>query len=609
MKKRLFLALACTAVLSTFAQPQRKGIYDDYATPLKEYYLKLDKQTVLHKHEKPLIGVSVTSSMKGTCTKSIELAGGIPVILSGTDSQAYVEDILSQLDGLMLTGGEDITPAWYGHEPHEKAGKSNQARDEFELMLFKKATDRNIPVFGVCRGLQMINVAMGGTLYQDLPTERPSDIKHPEFEKPGIEVAHQVSIVPETELSKVLAVSALGVNSRHHQGIHQVGKGLKITAWSTDSIPEAIEAYPIKNIMAVQWHPEINAAQGDATSLRIFQAFVDRAKLYAKAKDIHSRIYSVDTHTDGPMWWARNYTLGARQDNQVSIPKMQEGFLDAQFLAAFLGQGKNDDASLQAAVEKTQQLISSIYAEVDKYKDFAGVARTPEEAMALKAQGKKAFFIGIENGYGIGKDISNIKKFYDQGVNYLTLCHSYDNLLCNSSTHTEDENKGLTEFGKQVVKEMNKVGMMIDLSHASMGTFWDVMKYSKQPVICSHSGAKACYMHDRNLTDEQLKALAQNGGVIQICIFASYMSPDRTKTDVNDVVRHIDHCVKVAGIDHVGIGSDFDGGGGVLGCAGDNDMIQITMKLLEKGYTEEQLEKIWAGNFFRVMKACRAAGK
>ncbi len=165
------------------------------------------------------------------------------------------------------------------------------------------------------------------------------------------------------------------------------------------------------------------------------------------------------------------------------------------------------------------------------------------------------------------------------------------------------------ESGKKVVKEMNKVGMVIDLSHASMGTFWDVMKERKMPVVCTHSGAKDVFFHNRNLNDDQLRALAKNGGVIQVCIFASYMTADASKTSIDDVVAHIDHCVKVAGIDHVGVGSDFDGGGGVIGCRGSNDMIMITVKLLEKGYTEQDLKKIWGGNFFRVMNKCRSVAK
>jgi microsomal dipeptidase-like Zn-dependent dipeptidase len=148
---------------------------------------------------------------------------------------------------------------------------------------------------------------------------------------------------------------------------------------------------------------------------------------------------------------------------------------------------------------------------------------------------------------------------------------------------------------------MNKVGMMIDVSHVSEGTFWDVIKYSKDPIFASHSSVKALCDHDRNLTDDQLRALAKNGGVIQICIYDGYLNNDAKAASIDDIVKHIDHAVKVAGIDHVGIGSDFDGGGGVLGCKGDNDMINITVKLIEKGYSEEDIRKIWGGNFFRVM--------
>ena len=290
-----------------------------------------------------------------------------------------------------------------------------------------------------------------------------------------------------------------------------------------------------------------------------------------------------------------------RKSNQVSIQKMEEGKLDAQFLAAFLAQKELDEASSQKAVEKCHKMIEGIYADVAKYKDECGIALTEEDARRLKAEGKKAFFIGIENGYAIGKDIKNVKKYKDMGVQYMTLSHSYDNDICNSSSNTADASKGLTAFGRKVVKEMNKVGMMIDVSHVSEGTFWDVIKLSKDPIFASHSSVRALCDHDRNLTDEQLRALAKNGGVIQICIYGGYLNKDAKTASVDDVVRHIDHAVKVAGIDHVGIGSDFDGGGGVLGCAGDNDMINITVKLIEKGYSEEDLRKIWGGNFFRVM--------
>lgn len=607
MKKILLLLFSVALTGSVFAQ--RPNVPEIYSPKLKQLYNAFDSTTVLHRNQKPVIGVSVSNTMKGTCTRSVELAGGIPFIIPETKDVTLIEETLATLDGLIMSGGEDINPAYYGEEKSEKCGNSNVDRDYYELLLLKKAMDRNIPVFGICRGLQLINVAMGGKLYQDIPTEHPSEIKHAVFET-GADPVHEISIEAGSLTAELLGTNKFAVNSKHHQGIKTLAPELKITAWSSaDSIPEAIEGYPIRSIYGVQFHPELNAAKGDTCCLKLFKHLVNQATLFAQAKDIHSRIFSVDTHCDTPMSFSRGGSVGLRNRQQVSIPKMTEGFLDAQFLAAFLSQKELDDESMKAAVEKCQSIINDIYTDVAKYPDYCGIAVTEADAIRLKSEGKKAFFIGIENGYGIGNDLSNIKKYYDQGVNYITLCHSYDNAICNSSTNTSDENKGLTAFGKKVVKEMNRVGMVIDLSHASMGTFWDVMKESKQPVICSHSGAKDVFFHNRNLNDDQLRALAKNGGVIQICIFASYMSPDRTKTSVEDVVAHIDHCVQVAGIDHVGIGSDFDGGGGVLGCKGSNDMIRITVKLLEKGYTEEMLRKIWGANFFRVMNTCRAAGK
>lgn len=154
---------------------------------------------------------------------------------------------------------------------------------------------------------------------------------------------------------------------------------------------------------------------------------------------------------------------------------------------------------------------------------------------------------------------------------------------------------------------MNRQGVMIDMSHASEKSFYDVLKLTKTPIICSHSSSKALRNHDRNLTDDQLRALAKNGGVAQVCLLDAYLNPNRKKACLSDAIRHIDHMVKVAGIDHVGIGSDFDGGGGIIGCQGDNDFIQITVKLIEKGYTEEDIAKIWGGNLLRVLSEVQAA--
>ena len=603
-RKYLLLALLAMGALGN-VQAQRKRV-SPYAPKLEQLYKHADDVQSPVVGEKPLIGISLgwnetKNTVNNTYVNSVLMHGGVPYLIPVTDDVEVLRQIVAQLDGIIFTGGEDFAPAYFGEEEHEKLGEVNVTRDTYDLTLFKLATDRNIPTLGICRGLQLINVAMGGTLYQDLPAEKPSDINHRQ-EEAGTVATHGVSVVEGSMMHQILGEKEIQVNTFHHQAIEKLAPGLKVVGWANDSVPEMIEAYPSRQIIGTQFHPEIFTANGDALMGKLFKFLIDKAETFQKAKDIHARILSVDTHTDTPLWFTRGaFSVGWRKSNQVSIQKMEEGKLDAQFLAAFLAQKERDEASSQKAVEHCTTLIESIYKDVEKYKDYCGIALTEEDARRLKAEGKKAFFIGIENGYGIGKDIKNVKKYKDMGVQYMTLCHSYDNDICSSSTHTEDATKGLTAFGRKVVKEMNKLGMMIDISHASESTFWDVIKYSKDPIFASHSSVKTLCNSDRNLTDDQLRALAKNGGVIQICIYGGYLNNDAKAASVDDVVRHIDHAVKVAGIDHVGIGSDFDGGGGVLGCKGDNDMINITVKLIEKGYSEEDIRKIWGGNFFRVM--------
>ena len=603
-KKYLLLALLAMGTLGN-VQAQRKRV-SPYAPKLEQLYTQADDAQRPTVCNKPLIGISLgysptKNSVNNTYVNSILMNGGVPYLIPVTDDVEVLRQVVAQLDGIVFTGGEDFAPAYFGEEEHEHLGEVNVNRDTYDLTLFKLASDRNIPTLGICRGLQLINVGMGGTLYQDLPSQKPSDINHRQ-EEAGTVATHSVSVVEGSLMHQILGEKEIQVNTFHHQAIKKLAPGLKIVGWANDSVPEMIEAYPNRQIIGTQFHPEIFTANGDKLLGKLFQFLIGKAETFQKAKEIHSRILSVDTHTDTPLWFTRGaFSLGWRKSNQVSIQKMEEGYLDSQFLAAFLAQKELDAESSQKAVEKCQKMLEGIFADVEKYKDYCGIALTEEDARRLKAEGKKAFFLGIENGYGIGKDIKNIKKYKDMGVQYMTLCHSYDNDICNSSSNTADASKGLTPFGRKVVKEMNKVGMLIDISHASEGTFWDAIKYSKDPIFASHSSVKALCDHDRNLTDDQLRALAKNGGVIHICIYGGYLNKDAKAASIEDVVAHIDHAVKVAGIDHVGIGSDFDGGGGVLGCNGDNDMINITVKLLEKGYSEEDIRKIWGGNFFRVL--------
>ena len=603
-RKYLLLALLALGTLGN-VQAQRKRV-SPYAPKLEQLYIQADEAQRPTVSNKPLIGISLgwsetKNSVNNTYVNSVLMNGGVPYLIPVTDNVEVLRQIVAQLDGIIFTGGEDFAPAYFGEEEHEHLGEVNVTRDTYDLTLFKLASDRNIPTLGICRGLQLINVGMGGTLYQDLPSEKPSDINHRQSEA-GTVATHSVSVVEGSLMHQILGQKEVQVNTFHHQAIEKLAPGLKIVGWANDSVPEMIEAYPHRQIIGTQFHPEIFTNAGDELMGKLFKFLIGKAETFQKAKDIHSRILSVDTHTDTPLWFTRgDFSVGKRKSNQVNIQKMEEGKLDSQFLAIFLAQKERDEASSQAAVEKCLKMIENTYADVAKYQDACGIALTEEDALRLKAEGKKAFFLGIENGYAIGKDIKNVKKFKDMGIQYMTLSHSYDNDICNSSSHTEDASKGLTVFGRKVVKEMNKVGMMIDVSHVSEGTFWDVIKYSKDPIFASHSSVKALCDHDRNLTDDQLRALAKNGGVIQICIYDGYLNNDAKAASIDDIVKHIDHAVKVAGIDHVGIGSDFDGGGGVLGCKGDNDMINITVKLIEKGYSEEDIRKIWGGNFFRVM--------
>ena len=229
------------------------------------------------------------------------------------------------------------------------------------------------------------------------------------------------------------------------------------------------------------------------------------------------------------------------------------------------------------------------------------VATDTRAIAAARAQAKRAVVPVIENGYAIGTDIDNIQRFYDLGVRYITLCHNGDNLICDSASRSTNRNNGLSVFGQQVVAEMNRLGIMIDLSHAGDKTFWDVIETSTAPIICSHSSARALCDHPRNLTDEQLVALAQKGGVCQVCLYDGFLTRNEGTADVQTAVNHIEHIIKVAGIHAVGIGSDFDGGGGINGCCAGNELINITKELIRRGHTDDDIRLILGGNLLRVM--------
>ncbi len=374
--------------------------------------------------------------------------------------------------------------------------------------------------------------------------------------------------------------------------------------------------------------------------------------LAAKAQRIHNSVLTVDSHNDTPMWLNhQGFDLsGEHSDttvrNRVDLKKMKEGGLDAAFFAVFIGQGARSEEGNRNAISKAHMIFDSIDAAVNRYPTLARLASTPDDAYKNKKDGVKSIYIGIENGYAIGTDLSLIQEYYKMGARYITLCHTRNNDICDSSTDEKGpENNGLSDFGKEVVKEMNRLGMMVDISHVSDKSFFDVLALSEAPVIASHSDARAICDNPRNLTDSMLVALSKNGGVIQMCLLSAYVktplpNPQRdsamadlhnrykdydklseTERDkahqewesiderfpndmasVSDLVDHIDHIVSVAGIDHVGIGSDFDGGGGLSDCRDVSQMENITYELVKRGYTEEDIRKIWGGNLMRVFR-------
>ena len=397
----------------------------------------------------------------------------------------------------------------------------------------------------------------------------------------------------------------------------------------------------------------------------------DDSALVARARAIHHRVMTLDTHVDinpSNFTTERNYTQ--RLPNQVNLPKMEEGGLDAVFFIVFVGQDTALNApgyarAYAAAIEK----FDAIHRLTEQIApDRIGLALTAADARRIHAAGRKVALIGIENGYPIGTDIANVKKFYDLGGRYLSLAHNGHSQLSDSNTGERDGvwlHNGLSPLGRQVIAELNRVGIMVDISHPSKQSMMQTLELSTAPIIASHSGVRALCNHSRNLDDEQLLGLKKNGGVAQLVAFASYVkcgqpeSPERVqalaalrqefglpaaggaagggggfggrslqalpedrraefqrrlgeldqklppvpRATVKDFVDHIDYAVKLIGIDHVGISSDFDGGGGVEGWSNASETFNVTLELVRRGYSEDQIHKIWSGNLLRVMEA------
>lgn len=560
----------------------------------------------------PCIGLSANlkeglSCIANTYVNSVLKAGGVPVIIPVTTEIEALSSLLEHIDGLIITGGGDINPLYCREEPIPQLQEGSSLRDQYDFTLIRLAAERQIPIFGICRGHQLINLVYGGSLYQDIYVQRKETTNKHSQSRPREEASHTVEI-KEGSLLNSLFGSRLAVNSFHHQAVKEVAPQFIATAVSPDGIVEAIESIvPYRQIICVQWHPEAMAAAGDEKMLKLFIKFVEQAQSFKHIKHLHNQLITFDSHCDTPMLFEEGTTLGKKSDiGKVNIPNMIEGKLDAACIVAYIKQEDRDDASLQKATNKAVKIIQEIKRQVEECNEIAEIAYTPQDLIRIKATGKKAFMIGIENGYALGKDLSNIRKFKEMGVIYITLCHNGDNDLCDSAKGASEWN-GLSPLGKEAVHEMNRMGIMIDISHASEQTFYDVIKESRYPVIASHSSSRTIYDHPRNLTDKQLLALAENGGVVQVCLYGGFLHEKEEQASLTDVIKHICHITELIGVDHVGIGSDFDGGGGIIGCNSSNELINISKALLDAGFEEKDLQKIWGGNFLRVMNTVQSA--
>ncbi len=379
-----------------------------------------------------------------------------------------------------------------------------------------------------------------------------------------------------------------------------------------------------------------------------------------KAEAIHADVLTLDSHVDTPLMLMRDgFDIGEHNDphdggGKLDFPRMFEGGLDAAFFAVFLGQGELTPEAYADNHQRALQIFDMIHQAIEENRDVAELALTADDARRISDKGRLAIYIGNENGYPIGKDLGLLQKYYDLGSRYMGLSHSRNNQICDASTDNDGPmHGGLSEFGVKVVKELNRIGMMVDVSHISDDAFYDVLEVSEVPVMASHSNVRAIADHPRNLDDDMIVALAENGGVLQLSVLSAYVKemesdPEREEAfaglrerwnnfqglsdeemdqareewwelnnkypapmaTVSDLVDHIDHVVELAGVEYVGIGTDFDGGGALEDCFDVAELPNITKELVKRGYTRDEIEKIWSGNFLRVFREAEAfAGK
>ena len=555
---------------------------------------------------KPVIGLTgnygeLACKLNEGYYKSIWRAGGVPVIIPPIADTDVLINTLEHIDGLLLTGGADFNPLYAGEEPSPRLGGINAERDLPELLITQLAYNRQIPMLGICRGIQTLVMALGGKVQQDISDV--AQIRHSQ-DADRSEPTHSVTVEPDSTLFNIYNKEKLFVNSFHHQAVCDPGERFRVTARSADGIIEAIESREYKSIIGVQWHPECMSAEDGSP---IFSWLVQQAADYRRTCDLHQSILTLDTHCDTPMFFPQGVDFGSRDPRiLVDLHKMSEGHQDATIMVCYLPQPQQDetfsskvDFDVNGPTEYADLIFDKIEAIVEQNEQYLAIARTPADLYANKQQGRKSIMLGIENGLALDGHLERLQHFAQRGIVYMTLCHNGDNDICDSARGNHTHN-GISSFGQQVVREMNRLGILVDLSHAGEKSFYDALEMSSQPIVCSHSSCRALCDHPRNLTDDQMRALAAKGGVMQITMYNGFLVKDGEAT-VLDALRHLEHAIEVMGIDHVGIGTDFDGDGGVRGMANSSELLNFTRLLLARGYSEQDIEKIWGGNFLRVM--------
>ena len=589
----------------------------DIQSSLDDIYARYPEAT-----RQPVIGLTgnFADSDARLCEQyymSVVRAGGTPVIIPPVADKDVIINTLDKIDGLVLTGGGDINPLWAGEEPSPRLHGINHMRDKAELLTVRLAYNRQIPMLGICRGIQTLVTALDGEVDQDIAESFAaahgagraaaaaghSLIKHSQ-DADRSEPTHTVRISRESVLYSLYKTETLAVNSIHHQAVRASGRRFSVSAKAPDGVIEAIESSEFKPFIGVQWHPEWLGESGQV----LFRWLVDRAREFYTAKDLHRRMLTLDTHCDTPMFFPQGIHFDQRDPRiLVDMHKMAEGHQDAVIMAAYLPQpklGETFSSKVAFKVDGPLQYADLIFDKIEEIVNannrYLSIARTPSDLYEDKRKGRRSIMLGIENGLALNHDISNVRYFARRGVVYITLCHNGDNDICDSARGCNTHG-GVSRFGEQVIKEMNRCGIMVDLSHAGEKSFYDALSISSKPIVCSHSNCKALCDVPRNLTDDQLRALAKHGGVAHITLYHGFLRNDSQEATVMDAIAHLEHAISIMGIEHVGLGTDFDGDGGIRGLADSSELINFTLHLLRRRYSERDIARIWGGNWLRVM--------